>query len=56
MPRGNNLVLLDPELAEAFPTEAAVNDALRAVLRMTKTVRLPNSVSGQGGTRRGPLQ
>lgn len=38
---GTNLVLLDPELAEAFPTDAAVNEALRAVLNMTKVVRLP---------------
>ncbi len=26
---GTNLVLLDPEVAEAFPTDAAVNRALR---------------------------
>ena len=39
---GTNLVLLDPELAEVFPTDAAVNEALRAVLHMTKAVRLPN--------------
>jgi len=39
---GTNLILLDPELAEAFPTDAAVNDALRAVLKMTETVRLAN--------------
>lgn len=39
---GTNLVLLDPRLAEAFPTDAAVNQALRAVLSMTKVVRLPN--------------
>ena len=39
---GTNLVLLDPELAEAFPTDAAVNQALRAVLSMMKVVRLPN--------------
>ncbi len=38
---GTNLVLLDPELAEAFPTDAAVNQALRAVLTVTKVVRLP---------------
>ncbi|MGD1103757.1 MAG: hypothetical protein ABSA59_17040 [Terriglobia bacterium] len=37
---GTNLILLDPELAEAFPTDAAVNRALRAVLKMTETVRL----------------
>ena len=39
---GTNLVLLDPELAEAFPTDAAVNDVLRAVLKMTEAVRPPN--------------
>jgi len=38
---GTNLVLLDPRLAEAFPTDAAVNQALRAVLSMAKVVRLP---------------
>jgi len=39
---GTNLVLLDPTLAEAFPTDAAVNQALRAVLDMAKVVRLPD--------------
>ena len=38
---GSNLVLLEPELAEAFPTDAAVNEALRAVLRMANVVRRP---------------
>ncbi len=37
---GTNLMLLDPELAEAFPTDAAVNGALRVVLKMAETVRL----------------
>jgi len=35
---GTNLVLLDPELAEVFPTDAAVNQALRAVLSLAKVV------------------
>ena len=48
---GTNLVLLDPELAYAFPTDAAVNDALRAVLEMTETVRLPSKVSGQAANK-----
>ena len=39
---GTNLILLDPVLAKAFPTEAAVNEALLAVLNMMKTVRLPD--------------
>lgn len=31
---GTNLVLLDPEVAKAFPTEEAVNEALRLVIRL----------------------
>jgi hypothetical protein len=34
-----NIVLLDPEMAEAFPTEDAVNEALRGVLNTTRAVR-----------------
>jgi hypothetical protein len=52
---GVNLALLDPEVAEAFPTDAAVNEALRAVLRATKAQRrakrLPNKRMQQ--TKRG---
>ena len=44
---GTNLILLDPELAKAFPTEDAVNDALRSFLRMTKPARLPHRSSGK---------
>lgn len=33
---GTNLVLLDPDVAQAFPTEQAVNDALRLVLELSK--------------------
>lgn len=35
---GTNLVLLDPEVYKAFPTDEAVNQTLRAALTMTKTV------------------
>ena len=35
---GTNLVLLDEDLVEAFPSDEAVNDALRAVLRVAKRV------------------
>ena len=31
--KGTNLVLLKPEVAAAFPTERAVNDALTALIR-----------------------
>jgi len=33
---GTNLVLLAPDVAEAFPTEEAVNQALRLVIQLTK--------------------
>ncbi|MBM4033020.1 MAG: hypothetical protein FJ291_14710 [Planctomycetes bacterium] len=34
--QGTNLVLLDPAIARAFPTDASVNDALRLVLRLSE--------------------
>jgi hypothetical protein len=43
---GVNLVLLEPEIAQAFPTDEAVNEALRKVMRSAKASRrehvLPN--------------
>jgi hypothetical protein len=33
---GTNLVLLAPDVAKAFPTEEAVNEALRLVIQLTK--------------------
>jgi hypothetical protein len=33
---GTNVVLLAPDVAQAFPTEDAVNEALRLVMRMAK--------------------
>jgi len=44
--QGTNVVLLDPDVAEAFPSEASVNEALRGVLNTTRNVKrtggLPN--------------
>jgi len=34
---GTNLVLLAPDVAEAFPTDEAVNEALRLLIRVAKT-------------------
>lgn len=34
--RGTNLVLLAPDVAAAFPTEEAVNDALRLLLKVAQ--------------------
>ena len=36
---GTNIVLIEPEVSEAFPTEQAVNEALNGVLNTTRAVR-----------------
>jgi hypothetical protein len=44
---GTNIVRLEPELARAFPTDEAVNEALRTVVRATRalrTARRPNKM------------
>lgn len=41
--RKTNLVLLDPELAAAFPDSKAVNDALRALLAIATRTGNANS-------------
>jgi hypothetical protein len=33
---GTNLVLLDPDVAQAFPTEDAVNEALRLLMQVAQ--------------------
>ena len=44
--KGSNLVLLEPEVAAAFPSADAVNEALRGILHTARAVRskggLPN--------------
>jgi hypothetical protein len=44
---GTNLVLLDPDVAEAFPTSEAVNEALRLLMQIAQRQsnnKLNNSV------------
>ncbi len=36
---GTNLALLEPDVAAAFPTDEAVNEALRAVLKAASAMR-----------------
>ena len=36
---GTNLVLLDPDVANAFPDETAVNEALRLVIQLGEIQR-----------------
>ncbi len=35
--QGTNLVLLDPDIAKAFPTDESVNEALRLLLRLAQS-------------------
>jgi hypothetical protein len=35
----SNIVLLDPEVAAAFPTSESVNDALRALVKVAKHIK-----------------
>ena len=42
-----NVVLLDPEVAEAFPSESSVNEALRGVLNTTRAVRQSGGLSNR---------
>jgi len=59
---GVNLALLEPDIARAFPTDAAVNEALRRDLRTNKALkrskRLPNQrmqlTRSSKAKRRGP--
>ncbi len=48
---GTNLVLLDPEIANAFPTDAAVNQVLRVVLDLTSRVPPKTSVRAHSSKR-----
>ena len=41
---GKNLVLLDADIAQAFPTDAAVNEALRLLLQIAQRQQSSNRV------------
>ena len=44
---GNNVVVLAPDVAQAFPTDDAVNEALRLVLQIARVpVKVPEPVMG----------
>ncbi|MBF0293409.1 MAG: hypothetical protein HQK86_14765 [Nitrospinae bacterium] len=50
---GANVVMLEPDVAKAFCDSAAVNDALRSLLDLTKTTqRLTKHSSGRTISRR----
>lgn len=39
---GTNVVLLEPDVADAFPTARAVNAALRKIMRAKRPTRRPS--------------
>ncbi|MGB3207950.1 MAG: hypothetical protein WBB28_23445 [Crinalium sp.] len=41
---GTNLVLLDPDVAKAFPTDISVNEALRLLIQIAQRQQPNNSV------------
>lgn len=41
---GTNLVLLDPDIAQAFPTDASVNEALRLLIQIAQRQQPNNPV------------
>jgi hypothetical protein len=42
----NNVVVLEPDVAKAFPNEKAVNEALRALLKLIESTRQLPHVHG----------
>jgi hypothetical protein len=51
--KGTNLVLLSPDVAKAFPTEEAVNDALRSLINVAKrSIDLTKRSSGRSKPQR----
>lgn len=40
---GTNLVLLDPDVAQAFPNDASVNEALRLLMQIAQRQQPNNS-------------
>jgi len=48
---GANVVVLDPDVAKAFRSSAAVNEALRSLLRMSEDTRRLTSRSRNVATR-----
>ena len=40
--QASNVVIVEPDLAAAFPNNAAVNNALRELLKLARQVNVPN--------------
>jgi len=50
--KGTNLILLNPDVAKAFPTEEAVNDAFRSLINIAqRSIGLTKHSSRRGRPR-----
>ena len=47
MKEGSNTIVLEPDIAKAFPNSAAVNDALRSLLNLVQSTARLTSRSGR---------
>jgi hypothetical protein len=47
----SNVVVLDPEVAEVFPNDRAVNEALRSLIRIAKATTHPLPAGKRRGRR-----
>ena len=45
--RASNLVLLSPDVAQAFPTEESVNEALRSLIELARRSTQPTKLSSR---------
>ena len=41
---GSNIIVLDPDIARAFPNDEAVNEALRIILKATKRSQMASAL------------
>ncbi len=51
--RGTNLSLLQPDVAAAFPTSAAVNSALKQLLKAARTPKASRNMAASKSSGRG---
>ena len=54
--KGSNLVLLQPDVAAAFPTSAAVNEALQGLLKVARTARISRTASSRTTATKSPTR
>ena len=54
--KGSNLVLLQPDVAAAFPTSAAVNEALQGLLKVARTAKISGTASSRTAATKSPAR